>query len=114
MDCFVACAPRNDVDRVPHTTSSSRREAPELCIYLSPKEGVGNAGCPLHPRPRVHLCSGRTHTSNNEYTATPGIPARNGFNGFLRALLGDRACLPPSPADIASLRPVGPTCHPRT
>src|SRR6266478_2689647 len=22
---------------------------------------------------------------------------RNGFNGFLRALLGDRACLPPSP-----------------
>src|SRR6266403_364285 len=24
---------------------------------------------------------------------------RNGFNGFLRALLGDRACLPPSPAE---------------
>src|SRR5258707_14097930 len=29
----------------------------------------------------------------------PGIPARNGFNGFLRALPGDRACLPPSSAD---------------
>ena len=27
---------------------------------------------------------------------------RNGFNGFLRALPGDRACLPPSPADIAA------------
>jgi hypothetical protein len=32
-----------------------RREAPESCIYLAPKktEGVGNAGCPLHPQPRV-------------------------------------------------------------
>jgi hypothetical protein len=28
----------------------------------------------------------------------PGIPARNGFNGFLRALPGDRAFLSPSPA----------------
>ena len=31
-------------------------------------------------------------------TGTPGIPARNGFNGFLRALPGDRACLSPSPS----------------
>jgi hypothetical protein len=23
--------------------------------FLAPNEGVGNAGCPLHPRPRVHL-----------------------------------------------------------
>src|SRR5450631_2118557 len=50
-------------------------------------------------------CSGRTHTSNNEYTGTPGIPARNGFNGFLRALLGDRAVLPPSPADMVLSAP---------
>jgi hypothetical protein len=28
---------------------------------------------------------------------SPGIPARNGFNGFLRALPGDRALLSPSP-----------------
>src|SRR5215218_7582109 len=28
----------------------------------------------------------------------PGIPARNGCNGFLRDLPGDRACLSPSPA----------------
>jgi hypothetical protein len=32
-------------------------------------------------------CSDRTHTSNNEYTGTPGIPARNGFNGLCRALV---------------------------
>jgi hypothetical protein len=30
---------------------------------------------------------------------TPGIPARNGFNGLLRDLLGDRALLSPSPAN---------------
>src|SRR3981081_38501 len=42
---------------------------------------------------------------------SPGVPTRNGFNGFLRALLGDRACLPPSSADQGCPRPVGPTRH---
>src|SRR6202171_3862993 len=36
--------------------------------------------------------------SHHGRTGTPGIPARNGFNGFLRALPGDRACLSPSSA----------------
>ena len=35
-------------------------------------------------------------------TGTPGIPARNGFNGFLRALPGDRACLSPSLANYSA------------
>ena len=35
----------------------------------------------------------RVTTSTPE---SPGIPARNGFNGFLRALPGERALLPPS------------------
>jgi hypothetical protein len=38
-----------------HTFATPPRHAPEPLINLSPKEGVGNAGCPLHPRPRVHL-----------------------------------------------------------
>jgi hypothetical protein len=39
-----------------HTLATPRREAPEPLINLSPPfEGVGNAGCPLHPRPRVQL-----------------------------------------------------------
>ena len=68
---------------------------------------------PTAPAASCALCIGRTHTSNNEYTGTPGIPARNGFNGFLRALPGDRALLPPSLAESAArARPVGPTCHP--
>jgi hypothetical protein len=48
-------APRNDVAQISDTPSPSRRSAPELCMHLSPKEGVGNAGCPQHPQPRVHF-----------------------------------------------------------
>ena len=40
---------------------------------------------------RSLVCIGRKHTSiHHGRTGTPGIPARNGFNGFLRALPGDR------------------------
>ena len=36
--------------------------------------------------------------SQRSHRKSPGIPARNGFNGFLRDLPGDRAFLSPSPA----------------
>src|SRR6266481_299948 len=94
----------------PDTTSPSRRNAPEALIYLPPKEGVGNAGCPLHPRPRVHFVLVERTRVTTSTPESPGIPARNGFNGLFRALPGDRACLPPSSADIGCLSPVGPTC----
>ena len=76
---------------------------------------MGNAGCPLHPQPRVQLVLGRTHTSiHNEYTGTPDVPARNGFNGLLRALPGDRALLPPSPHGLKVLSdPVEPNEPPQ-
>jgi hypothetical protein len=87
----------------------SRRDAPEVCIYLSPPfEGVGNAGCPLHPQPPVQKKS--TGVEATGTPESPGIPARNGFNGFLRALPGDRACLPPSFRGYRVPNPVGPTC----
>ena len=92
-----------------HTFATSPRHAPEPLMNLSPKEGVGNAGCPMHPQPRVHfVVVGRTRVTTST-PESPGIPARNGFNGFLRALPGDRACLPPSSADMFCLSPVGPT-----
>ena len=34
--------------------------------------------------------------SQRSHRKSPGIPARNGFNGFLRTLPGDRAFLSPS------------------
>jgi hypothetical protein len=36
--------------------------------------------------------------SQRSHRKSPGIPARNGFNGLFRALLGDRLLMP-SPAD---------------
>jgi hypothetical protein len=46
---------------------------------------------------RSRACSvGSTRVSHHGYTGSPGIPARDGVNGFLRALPGDRALLSPS------------------
>src|SRR5713101_6408539 len=45
-----------------------------LHLSLAPIEGVGNAGCPLHPRPRVHFVlveSTRVTTSTPERPAFP-------------------------------------------
>src|SRR5713101_690145 len=76
-------------------------------MNLSPQktEGVGNAGCPLHPRPRVHFALVKRTRVTTSTPESPGIPARNGFNGFLRALPGDRALLPPSSADMVLSAP---------
>jgi hypothetical protein len=73
----------------------------------APKEGVGNAGCPVHPQPRVRSSSARcTRVFTAVAPKSPGIPARNGFNGFLRDLPGDRAFLSPSLAnESANLTP---------
>src|ERR1700716_2575893 len=77
-------------------------------------EGVGNAGCPLHPRPRVHFVLVERTRVTTSTPESPGIPARNGFNGLCRALPGDRALLPPSPRGYpACPHPVGPTCLPQ-
>src|SRR6202011_5423365 len=60
-------------------------------------EGAGNAGRPMRP---IAACANvvveRTRVSQVTPEITQHSP-RNGFNGFLRALPGDRAFLPPSP-----------------
>src|SRR6266699_4854572 len=50
MDCFASLAMTSKRAFAP-----SRRNAPEALMNLPPKEGVGNAGCPWHPQPRVRL-----------------------------------------------------------
>ena len=59
----------------------------------------------MHPQPRVQ--SDRKHTSIVTTVHRNTRPSlRNGFNGLFRALPGDRALLPPSPALlIADLTP---------
>ena len=43
-------------------------------MNLPPKEGVGNAGCPLHPRPRVHLVVVERTRVTTSTPESPGIP----------------------------------------
>jgi hypothetical protein len=71
-------------------------------------EGAGKAGCAMHPQPRVRNFRS-TRASHHRFTETIRPSLRNGFNGLLRALPGDRAFLPPSLADIRRVGPKGPT-----
>src|SRR5450755_3927575 len=75
----------------------------------APLEGVGNAGCPLHPRPRVHFVLVERTRVTTSTPESPGIPARNGFNGLCRALPGDRALCHRRQRIKFCLSPVGPT-----
>src|SRR5216683_5511394 len=59
---------------ITNTASRSRGALRPSCAFISlaPLEGVGNAGCPLHPRPRVHfVLVERTRVT----TSTPERPA---------------------------------------
>src|SRR3979490_27198 len=60
---------------IPDTRSRSRGAVrPRFASIFRPKEGVGNAGCPLHPRPRVHFVlveTTRVTTSTPEHPAFP-------------------------------------------
>src|SRR5216683_732533 len=100
---------RNDVGFQNATPRSRGALRPSCAFIFRPLEGVGNAGCPLHPRFRVHLVVVECTRATTSTPESPGIPARNGFNGLCRALPGDRALLPPSSADRFCLSPVGPT-----
>src|SRR3977135_3719634 len=72
---------RND-DKSRHTFATSPRDAPEALLYLPPKEGVGNAGCPWHPRPRVHFVVVERTRVTTSTPESPGVPARNGFTAY--------------------------------
>src|SRR5579872_483393 len=90
--------------RAPKICASRDANSPEPCTGLSPPkmEGAGKAGCPMHPQPCVQ--NKKAHKrSHHRFTGTIRPSLRDGFNGVLRALPGDRALLPPSPAQCASI-----------
>jgi hypothetical protein len=85
---------------------------PSHAFISRPFEGVGNAGCPLHPRSRVHfVLVERTRLT----TSTPERPA---FPHAMVLRLMSRS--PPVTGLFCHRRqrisgcprPVGPTCHP--
>jgi|SRR5665647_263721 len=67
---------------------------PGYACWFRPKEGVGNAGCPVHP-----LVVGMHTSIHSEFTGNARHSRTQWFYGLYRALPGDRAFLPPSPAD---------------
>src|ERR1700726_387949 len=85
-----------------HSFAISRRVAPEFC-WKSPalrSEGAGNAGRPMRPIAACAMVEVE-HTRVSQVTPeSPGIP-RAMVYGLFRALPGDRAFLPPSPAKVA-------------
>src|ERR1700727_2513712 len=65
------------------------------------KEGAGNAGRPMRPQPgRAEKQAMPVVTVTTVTPENPAFPAQ-WFYGFLRALPGDRAFLPPSSAKVA-------------
>jgi hypothetical protein len=104
-------APRND-DKSRHTFTTSRRDRARVVHESLAQENRGRGECrvPAAPAASCAKCWWHTSVATTGPPGSPGIPARNGFNGLCRALPGDRALLPPSSADMACQNPVGPTC----
>ena len=87
-----------------HISAFSRRNAPELCMEVaSPKneraQGMPGARCTRGLVCKMH--KGKRTRAYRFSGGNPAFPAR-WFYGLFRALPGDRAFLPPSPAEAAS------------
>jgi len=68
-----------------YASAFPRRDGPEFYKTASPLlriEGVGNAGCPMHPQPRVRCMKWHTSVVTTGPPDSPGIPARNGFTAY--------------------------------
>jgi hypothetical protein len=69
---------------IPDATSRPRGAMrPGRAFISRPLEGVGNAGCPLHPRFRVHFVLVERTRVTTSTPESPGIPARNGFTAYV-------------------------------
>src|SRR5258706_10570755 len=98
-------APRND-DKSRHTFTTSRRDRARVVHESLAQENRGRGECrvPAAPAASCAKCWWHTSVATTGPPGSPGIPARNGFNGLFRALPGDRALLPPLSADMWLVR----------
>jgi hypothetical protein len=106
MDCFVAIAPRNDDQtQLCDLAAWSARSFPR--IFRPRNRGRREdrvRAAPAVSHARCTKQNAHEHTGSAE-AVRPSL--RNGFNGFLRALPGDRALL--SPSSLRSLLPTNLT-----
>jgi hypothetical protein len=91
MDCFVASLLAMTSDTVPQSRRAFRAS---FGLLVPPSKIRGRGECRMPDAPAAscaHIGSEYAHEySQRSHRKSPGIPARNGFNGFLRALPGDR------------------------
>jgi hypothetical protein len=95
--------------RISHTSTFSQRDPPESCT--NPSAHRGRRECRVlkrHPQPHVQMKKAHEPKSP-QVQPNHRHSLRDGVNGFLRALPGDRAFLPPSSArcesTVANLTP---------
>jgi hypothetical protein len=109
MDCFASLAMTEALACPLHISNSppykhgfaiSPRLSREVCFEVLPLRNQRAQGMPGAHRARSLACKiikAHEHSHHGHTGFTRHSP-RNGSNGFLRALPGDRACLSPSPA----------------
>jgi len=119
---------RGEVDEFKFQTATAKRYSGRHCDPLARNDGETQIRIPAARFARVLLCSFRplvqraqgmpgawcarsracsvvnTRVSHHGHTGNARHSPRNGFNGFLRALSGDRALLPPSFAIARKLK----------
>jgi hypothetical protein len=113
MDCFVAFAPlRKRCAFVAGNDGATRLRVPAARYARIVRESRPSKRPRAQGKPGVRCTRGRawcvvnTRVSHHRFTGNIRLSPRNGFNGLFRALPGDRALLPPSPADrSANLTP---------
>jgi hypothetical protein len=85
-----------------HGFAISPHVSREVCLKVPLSEYQRAQGMPGVRCARSRACSVvNTRVSHHGHTGITRHSPRNGFNGFLRALPGDRALLPPSSAEVA-------------
>src|ERR1700726_1707184 len=100
--CLAADSIFQQSDKFKCASAISRRVAPEVCFDSRPleSEGAGNAGRPMRPIAACAMVEVERTRVSQVTPESPGIP-RAMVYGLFRALPGDRAFLPPSPAKVA-------------
>jgi hypothetical protein len=107
MDCFAALAMTQT-----HFRDLAARCARGLQKFSAPKtEGVGNAGCPMHPQPRVRYGNKYAHEYSQRATGITRHSRTQWFTAYiaLSPVIG-LSCHRHLRIN-ACPRPVGPTCH---
>src|ERR1700722_17199848 len=100
MDCFVAIAPRNDVDWT-EVRILAARFARGLPRSFAPRnqraQGMPDARCTRGPVCKMEKENAHEHTGSAEALRHS---LRNGFTDYFELSPENRACLPPSPLDM--------------